>query len=59
MLKSVEYPGNVNINMIRNDDFYTPLHIAVNEGSFEMVEFLILERKADVNVVAKNKRTPL
>ncbi|XP_053596743.1 ankyrin-1-like [Microplitis demolitor] len=44
----------------RLSDFYqyTPLHVAIQQGSFEVAQFL-LSKGADVNICGKNGETPL
>jgi ankyrin repeat protein len=39
---------SLNFIHFRNDDNYTPLHLAVNEGNLEVVKVLI-EKDIDVN----------
>ncbi len=43
---------------MQDDEFWTPLMIAVSVGSVEITA-LLLEKKADPNLINKQKRSPL
>ncbi|XP_053596740.1 ankyrin-1-like [Microplitis demolitor] len=58
---AIEKGDDIHSNCLhRLSDFYqyTPLHVAIQQGSFEVAQFL-LSKGADVNICGKNGETPL
>ena len=55
MLKNI----NELIELIKNNDGYTPLHISSQEGHLNIVKYLIEECKCDPNIKDKYGKTPL
>lgn len=47
------------VNDTHNNLGFTPLHIAVSCGHVDIVKYLVLEAKADVNRIANNGATPI
>ena len=42
-----------------NKSWNTPLHVACRQGNLDIVRFLAIERRCEVNIQNKNRETPL